>query len=107
LVSTKGAVGVMQLMPDTARRLNVQNRCDLSQNISGGVRYLAWLMSRFRGDLRLVAAAYYAGEEAIEKRGLKCSAPAIVTYVLSIRNRFERLGQFQLANVAQTAGSKR
>ena len=56
-MSRKGAVGLMQLKPDTARRLNVQDRCDLNQNVSGGVRYLSWLMNRFDGDLRLVAAA--------------------------------------------------
>jgi soluble lytic murein transglycosylase-like protein len=62
-VSSKGAAGLMQLMPGTAEHLNVRNRCDMNQNISGGVRYLAWLMNKFHGDLRLVAAAYYAGEK--------------------------------------------
>ena len=61
-VSVKGAVGLMQLMPVTARGLRVTNHCDIQQNISGGVRYLAWLNRRFHGDLRLAAAAYYAGE---------------------------------------------
>ena len=61
-VSGKGAVGLMQLMPETAQRLGVQNRCDVKQNISGGIRYLAWLNRKFHGDLRLVAASYYAGE---------------------------------------------
>ena len=74
-VSPKGAAGLMQLMPNTAKRLNVQDRCNLSQNVSGGVRYLAWLMSKFHGDLRLVAAAYYAGERAVERRGLKIREP--------------------------------
>src|SRR5215831_5167205 len=49
-VSRKGAAGLMQLMPGTAARLNVRNRCDINQNVSGGVRYLAWLMTKFRGD---------------------------------------------------------
>ncbi|PYX98648.1 MAG: hypothetical protein DMG64_21175 [Acidobacteria bacterium] len=89
-VSSKGAVGLMQLMPDTARRLNVQNRCDVSQNVSGGVRYVAWLMNRFRGDLRLVAAAYYAGERVIDRRGLRYSNPDVISYVSQLRNRFER-----------------
>ena len=88
-VSSKGAIGLMQLMPDTACRLNVQNRCDLSQNVSGGVRYLAWLMGRFHGDLRLVAAAYYAGESVVERRGLKYSNPDVVSYVLGVRENFE------------------
>ena len=89
-VSAKGAVGLMQLMPGTARRLNVQNRCDLNQNISGGVRYLAWLMKRFNGDLRLVAAAYYAGEREVQRRGLNYSNADVVAYVVSVRERFER-----------------
>lgn len=89
-VSPKGAVGLMQLMPETARRLNVQNRCDVNQNVSGGVRYLAWLMSQFHGDLRLVAAAYYAGERAIQSRGLNYSNRDVVSYVMSVRRRFDR-----------------
>src|SRR5258708_4211434 len=89
-VSPKGAVGLMQLMPETARRLNVQNRCDLNQNVSGGVHYLAWLMSRFNGDLRLVAAAYYAGERVIQRRGLKYSNSDVVSYVTEVRERYDR-----------------
>jgi soluble lytic murein transglycosylase-like protein len=69
-VSSKGAVGLMQLMPVTARRLGVTNRCNINQNVSGGVRYLAWLMRQFHGDIRLVAAAYYAGENIVGRRGL-------------------------------------
>jgi soluble lytic murein transglycosylase-like protein len=79
----------MQLMPDTATHLQVRNRCDLNQNVSGGVRYLAWLMSRFHGDLRLVAAAYYAGEQTVGRQGLGYSNPEVVSYVASIRRRFE------------------
>src|SRR5262245_35242730 len=48
-ISRKGAAGLMQLMPETARKLNVHDRCDLNQNISGGVRHLAHLMAKFRG----------------------------------------------------------
>ena len=103
----KGAVGLMQLMPDTARRLNVQNRCDLNQNVSGGVRYLAWLMGRFNGDLRLVAAAYYAGERAIERKRLKYSNPDVVTYVMSIRERFEHEKRFRSVNFQGTPGRTR
>jgi soluble lytic murein transglycosylase len=106
-VSPKGAVGLMQLMPDTARGLNVQNPCDLNQNVSGGVRYLAWLMSRFNGDLRLVAAAYYAGGRAIERRRLKYSNPEVVTYVMSIREHFERQKKFRSVSLQGTPGRTR
>jgi len=88
-VSSKGAVGVMQLMPETAQRLGVQDRCNVKQNVSAGVRYLAWLMKQFNGDLRLVAAAYYAGEHPIMRRGLKYSNPDVVSYVSSVRARVE------------------
>jgi len=87
--STKGAVGIMQLMPHTAALLGVRNRCDVKQNISGGVRYLAWLNGRYRGDLRLAAAAYYAGEHAVDRRGLLYSNRDVVAYVTSIRARTE------------------
>jgi soluble lytic murein transglycosylase-like protein len=88
-ISTKGAAGLMQLMPDTAARLGVRNRCDIQQNISGGVRYLAWLMNKFHGELRLVAAAYYVGERVVAVRGLAYSNRDVVIYVDSIRQRVE------------------
>ncbi|HET8887599.1 MAG TPA: lytic transglycosylase domain-containing protein [Candidatus Angelobacter sp.] len=97
-VSRKGAAGLMQLMPGTAARLNVRNRCDISQNVSGGVRYLAWLMNKFHGDLRLVAAAYYAGEGPIGRRGLGYSNPNVVAYVASVRERYEREKHLQEVN---------
>lgn len=105
--SPKGAVGLMQLMPGTAARLNVRNRCDINQNISGGVRYMGWLMNKFHGDLRLAAAAYYAGERAIAARGLQYANPDVVTYVASIRKRVERQRKFRSANVQCTPGRAR
>jgi soluble lytic murein transglycosylase len=89
-VSPRGAVGLMQLMPVTAKRLGVRDRCDLDQNVSGGVRYLAWLMRRFHNDLRLVVAAYYAGEDAIGRRGLAYRNPDVVAYVTAIRTAYLR-----------------
>ena len=59
-VSPKGAVGLMQLMPATAQRLGVTDRCNPGQNVSGGVRYLARLMRRFHNDLRLVFLERFA-----------------------------------------------
>lgn len=97
VVSSKGAVGLMQLMPETATRLGVQDRCNIQQNISGGVRYLAWLNTRFHGDLRLVAAAYYAGEHIVDVRGLGYGNRDVVAYVASIRSGFERQKQIRSA----------
>ena len=62
-----GAQGLMQLMPATAERFGVSNAYDASQNIRGGVKYLAWLLKRFNGDLTLAAAGYNAGEGAVDK----------------------------------------
>jgi len=90
LISPKGAVGLMQLMPATAKRLGVTDCCDPDQNVSGGVRYLAWLMRQFHNDLRLVAAAYYAGEDTIGRRGLAYRNPDVVAYVSAIRTTYLR-----------------
>ena len=89
-VSPEGAVGLMQLMPATAQRLRVRDRCNADQNVSGGVRYLAWLMRRFHGDFRLVAAAYYAGENIVDRRGLAYRNPDVVAYVSRIRTTYLR-----------------
>ena len=66
-LSRVGAQGLMQLMPATARRFGVGNAFDASQNIAGGVQYLAWLLKRFNGDVALAAAGYNAGEGAVDK----------------------------------------
>jgi len=92
--SIKGAAGLMQLMPETAARLGVRQRCDIRQNISGGVRYLSWLIQQFHGDLRLVAAAYYAGEKVVLARGLQYRNPDVVAYVAALGERMHR--QFRL-----------
>ena len=90
VISPKGAVGLMQLMPATAKRLGVTDGCNLDQNVSGGVRYLAWLMRRFHNDLRLVAGAYYVGEDTIGRRGLAYRNSDVVAYVSTIRTTYLR-----------------
>lgn len=65
--SPKSAMGLMQLIPATAERFNVKNAFDASQNIRGGIRYLRWLLSYYRGNIELVAAAYNAGEKAVDR----------------------------------------
>lgn len=89
-VSRKGAVGLMQLMPLTAQQLGVSDRCNPDQNVSGGVRHLARLMWRFHNDLRLVAAAYYVGEEKIIQRGFSYGNPDVIAYVSRIRTAYLR-----------------
>jgi soluble lytic murein transglycosylase-like protein len=59
----------MQLIPATAARFGVADPYDPAQNISGGVQYLAWLMKRYGSNLSLVAAAYNAGEGAVDRNG--------------------------------------
>ena len=67
--SRAGAKGLMQLMDDTARSLGVSRVFDPAQNIEGGVRFLASLLTRFGGDPNLALAAYNAGAGAVEKYG--------------------------------------
>ncbi len=67
VVSRAGAMGLMQLMPRTARSMGVSDPFDARQNIHGGARYLRILANRFKGDLVLTVAAYNAGEGAVEK----------------------------------------
>src|SRR3954452_681706 len=70
-VSNKGARGLMQLMPETARQYGVRNVFDPEENIRGGIQNLAELLARHRGDLRQVLAAYNAGDGAVAKyRGI-------------------------------------
>jgi soluble lytic murein transglycosylase-like protein len=68
-VSRKGAVGLMQLLPETARRYGASNAFDPEQNISAGTRYLRDLIARYGNNLELVLAAYNAGAEAVERYG--------------------------------------
>jgi soluble lytic murein transglycosylase-like protein len=67
-ISPKGAQGLMQLMPSTARRFGVRNSFNFAENIEGGVRYLRYLLTHF-GDQNLAVAAYNAGEEAVIRHG--------------------------------------
>jgi soluble lytic murein transglycosylase-like protein len=87
-LSKKGAMGLMQLMPQTARRFGAFDPYDIEQNIAAGTRYLTSLMWEFGGDMRLVAAAYYAGDYWVGRKQLNYRNPDVVAYVRSIRNRY-------------------
>ena len=68
-LSPKGAMGLMQLMPQTAVELNVKNTFSPEENVYGGVKYLRYLIDRYEGNLSLALAAYNAGETTVKKWG--------------------------------------
>jgi TPR repeat protein len=68
-VSDKDARGLMQLIPETAARFKVKNAFDVRDNVRGGLSYLRWLLAYYRGEVALAAAAYNAGERAVDKYG--------------------------------------
>jgi len=110
-VSSKGAVGLMQLMPATAATFVVTNRFEIDQNIRGGVAYLARLLKLFNGDLRLVAAAYLTGEAQILRAGLKYSNAEVYRYVVKVarlysEKRLKRLRTEALAPNTLQGGSQ-
>lgn len=88
-ISPKGAQGLMQLMPDTARRFGVKNTFDPQQNIEGGVRYLKFLQDTF-GDDQLAIAAYNAGEKAVAKYGSVPPYRETVGYVAKVGRKYSR-----------------
>ena len=86
-LSNKGAMGLMQLMPDTARRFGAVQPFDVEQNIAAGTRYVTTLMWEFHGDLRLVAAAYNAGDHWVGQKQLNYRNPDVIAYVEAVRRQ--------------------
>jgi Transglycosylase SLT domain len=88
-ISPKGALGLMQLIPDTARRYGVKNSFDPEQNIAGGVNYLYDLIQMFQGNLTLAISAYNAGENLVNR--IQRIPPILETrnYVLRISQLFD------------------
>ena len=90
-VSRKGAMGLMQLMPQTARQLNVSNPFDPEQNIDAGVRHLKKLMESYGGDVKLSLAAYNAGQGAVNRS-------AGIPHFAETRNYVKRITQLYYGN---------
>lgn len=88
--SHKGALGLMQLIPETARRFGVKDPYDPVQNLRGGMAYLRWLQERFDGDLRLTLAGYNAGEAAVERHGGVPPYDETRAYVVKILARYAK-----------------
>jgi hypothetical protein len=104
-ISNKGASGLMQLMPATARRMGVDNIYDPKQNIEGGVRYMRLLLDMFDGDVRLALAGYNAGEGAVIKYGRQIP-PYRETqdYVQRISARYAAISNLKIGLYASKTG---
>lgn len=92
-VSPRGACGILQLMPQTAKRFGVKNVFDAAQNIDGGARYLRWLLDHFGGRVDLALAGYNAGEGAVERHHGVPPFAETEWYVLKVLDRATRSGQ--------------
>jgi len=89
-ISSAGAMGLMQLMPATARQYGVNNVFDPAQNIEGGVRYLKDLVRLYNGQTRLVLAAYNAGQEAVRKYKGIPPYPETKSYIAGIMKSYKK-----------------
>jgi soluble lytic murein transglycosylase-like protein len=91
-VSKKGAIGLMQLQPATAKRYGVKNIYDPGENVRAGAHYLSDLLTRFNSNLELALAAYNAGEEAVERYGRHVPPyRETLAYVPSVMKVYQRL----------------
>lgn len=89
-ISPKGAMGLMQLMPETAKIYKVKNVFDPQDNIEGGVKYLNDLIKLFNSDTDLVLAAYNAGQEAVKKYGGIPPYPETKSYIKNVMRIYSR-----------------
>lgn len=90
-VSPKGAQGILQLMPQTAKRFGVKDSFDASQNVEAGARYLSWLLARYEGRTDLALAGYNAGEQAVDRYKGIPPFPETRTYVTRVMRQIDQL----------------
>lgn len=91
--SDKGALGLMQLMPETALELGVRERTNAAQNLHGGSRYLAQMLEKFGGNIEVALAAYNAGPGTVERLGGKVpDYPETQRYIKRVLDRYQQLG---------------
>ena len=99
-VSPKGALGLMQLVPQTARRFGVSDVFDPVENVQGGAAYLKYLLDLYNNDLKLALAAYNAGEGAVAKYGDVPPYAETRNYLVQVKRRLEE------ANKAEEAAAR-
>lgn len=88
-LSPKGAQGLMQLMPETAGQLGVEDPFDAKENVEGGARYLKGLLDKYNGDVSLALAAYNAGPSAVDQAGRVPEIPETVDYINAILKKLD------------------
>jgi soluble lytic murein transglycosylase-like protein len=101
IISKKGAIGLMQLLPETGRRFGCTDPWDMDENIEGGTNFLAYLHTLFSGDIPLMLAAYNAGENAVQKYSNK-----IPPYGETVRYVFNILGNYGRPKLVEEAKAK-
>ncbi|WP_085678898.1 MULTISPECIES: transglycosylase SLT domain-containing protein [unclassified Pseudomonas] len=89
--SAAGAVGLMQLMPDTAKEMGVENLLDPEDNVQGGARYLKRMLTLFDNDITLAVAAYNAGPDAVRRRGAVPPFAETRRYVPNVLREYRKL----------------
>ena len=102
-ISSKGALGLMQLIPSTARRFGVSDAFNPVQNIQGGARYLRYLLDLYNEDYPLALAAYNAGEGAVARYGGVPPFAETRNYVILVRRQLEQARKSAAKTVAATA----